>query len=210
MNFLSLNIKWFKSKIYLAFTLLISVFVIGVLGFRFFLSYTWIDAIYMTVITVTTVGFGEVNPLDDTAKLFTVFLIVVSVSIYLFAISIFTEYIANGDIFKKLNLKSVENKIKSLKNHTIIVGYGRNGKQAAQKLEHSSRQYLIIEQSQELVNHIIEEARSRGYTRLSLETGSGDDFEPALSLYRRHGFENGAAFGGYAPSAFNQFLHMDL
>jgi putative acetyltransferase len=61
-----------------------------------------------------------------------------------------------------------------------------------------------------LLDHIIDVARARGYTRLSLETGSGAAFEPALALYRRRGFANGAAFGGYVPTDFNQFLHLTL
>ncbi|MEH6790795.1 GNAT family N-acetyltransferase [Parasphingorhabdus sp.] len=61
-----------------------------------------------------------------------------------------------------------------------------------------------------ILNHIIAEARKRGYHRLSLETGSGDEFEPALGLYRKRGFENGERFGDYVPTAFNQFLHLDL
>jgi putative acetyltransferase len=61
-----------------------------------------------------------------------------------------------------------------------------------------------------LLDHIIVTARDRGLTRLSLETGSGPAFDPALALYRLRGFTNGAAFGGYIASAFNQFLHLDL
>ncbi len=61
-----------------------------------------------------------------------------------------------------------------------------------------------------ILDHIIAVARMRGYTRLSLETGSGLAFEPALALYRKRGFTNGGAFGGYQQSAFNQFLHLDL
>ena len=61
-----------------------------------------------------------------------------------------------------------------------------------------------------ILNHVIDVARSRGYRRLSLETGSGDQFEPALCLYRNRGFCNGAAFGGYLATEFNQFLHLEL
>jgi putative acetyltransferase len=61
-----------------------------------------------------------------------------------------------------------------------------------------------------LLDRILEEARARGYARLSLETGSGPAFEPALALYRRNGFANGGPFADYAASAFNQFLHRDL
>ena len=61
-----------------------------------------------------------------------------------------------------------------------------------------------------ILEHIVAEARRRGYTRLSLETGSGAAFEPALELYRKYGFTNGEAFGDYVQSPFNQFLHLDL
>ncbi|WP_206240857.1 GNAT family N-acetyltransferase [Novosphingobium terrae] len=57
---------------------------------------------------------------------------------------------------------------------------------------------------------IIATARERSLKRLSLETGSGPSFDAALTLYRRHGFANGPAFGGYEASAFNQFLHLEL
>jgi putative acetyltransferase len=61
-----------------------------------------------------------------------------------------------------------------------------------------------------ILKHLIAVARQRGYIRLSLETGTSRAFEPALRLYRQHGFTDGDAFGGYRKSAFNQFLHLDL
>ncbi len=61
-----------------------------------------------------------------------------------------------------------------------------------------------------LLEHMLEVAEARGYRRLSLETGSGPPFDPALSFYRKYGFVNGEAFGGYVASDFNQFLHLDL
>jgi putative acetyltransferase len=61
-----------------------------------------------------------------------------------------------------------------------------------------------------LLEHIIAEARRRHLTRLSLETGSGPAFEPALALYRNRGFANGERFGDYTQTDFNQFLHLPL
>lgn len=61
-----------------------------------------------------------------------------------------------------------------------------------------------------LLAHILAEARRRGMTRLSLETGSGPAFEPALSLYRSRGFTDGASFGDYPETDFNRFLHLSL
>jgi putative acetyltransferase len=61
-----------------------------------------------------------------------------------------------------------------------------------------------------ILDHIVTEARQRGYRRLSLETGSGAEFEPALRLYRKRGFSNGEPFGDYVSSDFNQFLYLEL
>ena len=61
-----------------------------------------------------------------------------------------------------------------------------------------------------ILEHIIGEARVRGLSMLSLETGRGDAFEPALALYRRRGFAEGEAFADYKPSDFSQFFHLRL
>ncbi|MBA2935590.1 GNAT family N-acetyltransferase [Sphingomonas sp. CGMCC 1.13654] len=61
-----------------------------------------------------------------------------------------------------------------------------------------------------LLDHIVAESRRRGFARLSLETGSGAAFDPALALYRRRGFVDGDAFGDYVKTGFNQFLHLAL
>lgn len=61
-----------------------------------------------------------------------------------------------------------------------------------------------------ILDHIIAEAKSRAYVKLSLETGSGEEFEPALNMYRKRGFTNGEAFGDYLASDFNQFMHLEL
>ncbi|WP_332810898.1 GNAT family N-acetyltransferase [Sphingomonas sp.] len=71
-------------------------------------------------------------------------------------------------------------------------------------------QYLRKGIAAALLEHIIAEARARGLERLSLETGSGPAFEPALALYRKRGFSEGEAFGNYVRSDFNRFLHQPL
>lgn len=61
-----------------------------------------------------------------------------------------------------------------------------------------------------MLEHLLATARERGYRRVSLETGSGDAFEPAIAMYRRYGFTSGPAFGDYVASEFNQFFHLEL
>src|SRR6056297_2714854 len=100
--------KLFRSKFYTALTLLFLVFLTGMFGYRLLAGYSWIDAAYMTIITVTTVGFREVKPVDDHTKLFTIFLIIFSVFIFAYAISVITEYIltkSSLDNFKARKMK---------------------------------------------------------------------------------------------------------
>ncbi|MBW1295051.1 potassium channel family protein [Aquimarina litoralis] len=143
--------KRFGSKIYIALTLLVTVIAVGVLGFRFFSDYSWTDALYMTVITVSTVGFGEVEPLDDTAKLFTVFLITTSALILGYSLSVITEYIVGKSDPERVQYRKLQKMINKLENHIIIVGYGRNGKQAADKLSAYNKPFLIIENDKTVI-----------------------------------------------------------
>ncbi len=143
--------NWGRRKVYIALILLIIVISIGVLGFKFFSDYSWIDALYMTVITMSTVGFSEVHPLDDNAKLFTIFLIATSVSIFAYSVSVITEYIVSKNDPKRVQYRKTQKMIHQLENHIIIIGYGRNGKQAAVKLLAYSKPFIIIEKDSDVI-----------------------------------------------------------
>ena len=144
----------FTSKIYKALFFLLVVITIGVSGYAFLFDYKLVDAIYMTVITVTTVGFSEVHALNDEGKLFTIFLILTSITVFGYAVSAFTEALASGEFFKQLKLKRVQRKIDTLKNHTIVCGYGRNGMQAIQKLKNYQKQFVVVEKNKELIENL--------------------------------------------------------
>ena len=138
-------IKHFRNELILALLLFLLLITAGSIGYHYSQNYPWIDAVYMTVITVTTVGFGEVHPLNDHGKLLTIFLILSSIIIYAYAITIITEYVVGENIFKKLIEKRMEKKIKKLQNHVVIAGYGRTGKQAVKKLKNYSRKVVVID-----------------------------------------------------------------
>lgn len=142
-------IKLFRSKIITALTLMVLVLLAGVLGYRFISDFSWLDAIYMTVITVTTVGFREIQPLGEDAKIFTVILITCSVFIFAFAISVITEYILSRNSLNILKLKKVKNKVKNLSGHVIVCGFGRNGQQAVSRLRAYDKPLVVIEKNRE-------------------------------------------------------------
>ena len=130
---------------------------IGIMGYRYVSGYEWIDAVYMTVITITTVGFAEVNPLDTASKIFTIVLILASVVIVGYAIAIITEYILSKNNFEDIKQRKMQKKIDAMSNHIIICGFGRNGKQAAKKLEAYNKPFVIIERNKEIINRLQEE-----------------------------------------------------
>ena len=144
-------VKIFRSKLNTAVVLLILVLFIGVFGFKIISDFSWLDAVYMTVITVTTVGFGEVQPLDQESKLFAIILILTSVIIVGYALKIITEYIISKNDINELKQKKMQKKIDALSNHVIICGYGRNGKQAANKLATHQRDFVVIEKDEQVV-----------------------------------------------------------
>ena len=150
-------IRLFRTKIYMAISLLSLIMCIGVLGFKSMANYSWVDAFYMTVITITTVGFKEVHPLDDNAKIFTIFLILASVVILGYAITVITEYILSKNDLDELKQKEMQKKIDSLNNHIIICGFGRNGKQAATKLNAYNKPFVVIEKDKEIIDKYADE-----------------------------------------------------
>jgi len=143
-----------RSKVYIALLLLFVVISIGTLGFIFISDYSFINAIYMTIITISTVGFKEVEPLDAESKIFTILLILTSIIIYGYVISVLTEYISNYRLYEELKFKKMQKKINKLKNHTIVCGYGRNGRQAIAKLLSYNKPCVIIESDIELIDVI--------------------------------------------------------
>jgi len=144
-------IRLLRSKILVALTLMVVVLVFGVIGYKMLSDFTWIEAIYMTIISVTTVGFSEVRPLDANAKIFTVFLIVTSVFIFGFAISVVSEYILGRNSLELLKKKRVKKQIDSLSGHVVICGFGRNGMQAAEKLTAYRKPFVVIERDREII-----------------------------------------------------------
>jgi len=128
------------------------VLAFGVLGYRYISDYSWIDALYMTIITVTTVGFSEVRPMGPEGKMFTVVLIVTSVFIGGYALSVVTEYILGKNSLQILKKKRVKKAIDSLSNHVVVCGFGRNGMQASERLKAYGRPFVIIERDKEVID----------------------------------------------------------
>lgn len=150
------NFKYFK-KVYIALLLLITILLIGITGFIVIEDYALGEAFYMTVITISTVGFNEVRPLSDVGRVFTAFLIIFSFSTFVYAVTSISNYILDGEYKIYFRDLRINKKVNKTSNHTIICGYGRNGKQAAAELKSHRRKYIVIEQDKDLNEELREE-----------------------------------------------------
>lgn len=146
----------FKSRLYKAITYSVLIVSIGVLGYMLFFGYSFIDALYMTIITISTIGFGEVHPFGTGEKLFTIGLIISSLFIFGYAVSSFSEYLISGQFFHQLKVKKVQKQIEQLEGHTIVCGYGRNGKQAISKLKNYKKQIVVVEKFEGIARQLDE------------------------------------------------------
>lgn len=157
-------------KIILSASLLVFILFIGVIGYMSIENLSFIDALYMTVITVATVGYREVTNPSNAGKIFTIFLIITSFGIFAYALSSITQFIVEGEfnqLFK--NRKKVE-ELTNLRDHIIICGYGRNGRQAAQVLKKHDQRFIIIEK-----DHTITEQITHKYKHLVLTGDASHD-----------------------------------
>ena len=146
----------FQSRLYRAITYSVLIVTVGVLGYILFFEYSLIDALYMTVITISTIGFGEVHPFGTGEKLFTIGLIISSLFIFGYAVSSFSEYLISGQFFYQLKVKKVQKQIEQLQGHTIVCGYGRNGRQAISKLKSYKKQVVVVEKFEGIVKQLDE------------------------------------------------------
>ena len=141
-------------KILSILLLLLVITVFGILGYILIEKYTFIESLWQTVITLSTVGFGELKPLSSSGRLFTILLIMVGFAVFGYGLTTLTRIIIEGEIKNVFRNRKMEKDINNLKDHVIICGYGRLGKQAALELEKWKKPYVIIEADENISVHL--------------------------------------------------------
>lgn len=116
-------------------------------------QWDFIDSFYMTIITISTVGFGEVHELSAYGKLFTAFLIISSFGTFAYAITSITRYLVGGEYRRYLKEYIIMRETKKMKDHIIICGFGRVGMQVASDIISHKNEYIILEEKEEVIEH---------------------------------------------------------
>ena len=114
-------------------------------------QFTFIEAVYMTVITIGTVGFEEVHPLSTNGMIFTIVLIIATFITVSFFLAYITRYFLDGHFRQTYKLFKMKQKISRLSNHVILCGFGRNGRSAANLLRINNIPVVVIEKSLEQI-----------------------------------------------------------
>ncbi len=139
-----------KKILYVVIALLAVVF-IGTVGYRILGGGEWstMDALYMTVITIASVGYGETHPLTEAGRVFTIFLIFAGCSILIYAISTITAFVVEGDFNALIRKRKIMKKIEQLTNHFIICGADYTGRFAVEELQKCGADYVVVEKDVE-------------------------------------------------------------
>lgn len=145
-----------EKRIRLALGLVLFFLGTGTVGYWFIDGYSPLDAFYMTVITITTVGYGEIQQLSEVGRIFTIFLILSGVGSIAFAAGAFTELIIERSANPNRWKKTMEKRIDKLKGHSIICGHGRVGEAAAEYFKKNGAQFVVIENAPESLKELQE------------------------------------------------------
>ncbi len=125
--------------------LLIGVMATGVLGYHYIEGWSLFDSLYMTVITLATVGYGETHPLSTPGRVFTIFIILSGMSIIFYALTEITTFVVEGEMTGFLRRRRMNRQISKLKNHYILCGAGRSGVHVLNELRKTGRDCVVIE-----------------------------------------------------------------
>jgi len=149
--------------------ILASIIALGAIGYAFIEGWSFFDSLYMTVITITTVGYNEIHPLSTGGRLFSIFLIVGGVGGALYTLTGIIQYMAEGSIITNWGRRRMKNRIAQLKEHFIICGFGRVGEEVASIFKEEDVPFIVIDNRPECIAR----AEQAGY--LSLEGDATHD-----------------------------------
>lgn len=151
-----------------ALVLLLAVLLGGTLGYMYIEGWGWLDAFWMVVITLTSIGYGEVHELSHDGRIFTLFLIFGGLGVVTYTVTQVTRLVVEQDLVDLMRQRRRRSMTSKLTGHYIVVGYGRLGQVVARELQHTGHRVCILERDQEA----LEGAEQHGY---AVVKGDGAD-----------------------------------
>jgi voltage-gated potassium channel len=141
-------------KLHMAFWLLALEIFIGTAGFMILEDYDLVEAFYMVIITISTVGFTDVEPLHPQGRIFTSMLILFNIGIFAYLLAVISYYLVEGEGFKKWYLRRMKKTIDAMHDHVILCGFGKYGKEISLNLSHHDLPFVILEKAPDKIEKI--------------------------------------------------------
>ena len=142
-------------KLRYSLLMLTAIVAFGTIGYYLFEHMAIFDAFYMTIITISTVGFSEIVPLTNVGRSITVVIIILGISVGTYTVGIIVQWLVGGELQKVFGRRKLQKQIADLKNHFIICGFGRIGHIICQELFEDSIDFVVIEQDHAAIEEII-------------------------------------------------------
>ncbi len=144
----------FLKRLYIALGLILFNMLFGFVGFIVIESQSFGEAVYSTIIILSTVGLGLTRELSDSGRWFVVVFILISIGIFAYAVSVVTSYIMEGELQTYFKARKVKKEIDKLSGHVIVCGFGRNGKQSSEQLKSHGQSFVVIESNPSIIVEI--------------------------------------------------------
>jgi voltage-gated potassium channel len=174
-----------RVRLLLPLSLVLAVIVVGTLGYRGLwhdVGGTWMDALFMTVTTITTIGYGEIKPLTTAGRLFTIVLAFTGIGSLFYTLGVVMEYLVSVRLADPMGRRRMERRIGELTGHVVVAGLGRVGRQAAIELHAAGAPFVVVDPSEPAIRH----ATEHGYLAL-LGDATEDEVLRRVGIVRARG-----------------------
>lgn len=148
-----------RNRILLILLAVVAVLGAGTAGYMYIEGWTFLDALFMTSITLTTVGFGETHPLSHAGRIFTLVILFLGMGVIVSGASVVTSFVVDGELQEILRRRKMKKTIGRMRNHTIICGAGRTGMHVITEMKHMKVPFVVVE----AVKPLVEELRRHGH-----------------------------------------------
>jgi len=143
-------------KLFAALIIVVAIFITGTAGYVYIEGWSVFDSLYMTAITLTSVGYQEVHPLSRAGRAFTIFLVICGYGMLAVMIGLVSTFLIEAEFTELRRFKKMEKRLQKLENHYIICGGGRIGERVAEEFARAKVPFALIEKDEERVNYLLE------------------------------------------------------